>query len=86
MEENRFQETDKEADLIPASGAAEHQLLVQELAQMAKGLLDRSKGTSSPGATTVEDVPGGKSVTDCQGHVTPPNGTGASLGRAGGGR
>jgi hypothetical protein len=74
MEENRFQESHKEVDLLPASGAAGHQLLVQVLAQMAKGLLDRSKGTPSAVVEAGEDVPGSKSVTNGQGHVPPPTG------------
>jgi hypothetical protein len=66
--------SDTTSHLVPASGAVERQLLVQVLAQMAKGLLDQSKGTSSTVVEAGEDVPGGKSVTDCQGHATPATG------------
>lgn len=51
---------DTTSHLIPASGAAEHQLLVHVLAQMAKGLLDQNKGMSPAVIEAEEDVPGGK--------------------------
>ena len=51
-----------------------NRLLVDVLAQMAKVLVDQRKGTSSAVVEAGEDVPGGKSVTDCHGHVTPATG------------